>query len=98
MVQAYNGRTSVDGNSCSGLPSTTTTSDDIRRLRLAVKTDRFTLSNVESDLEIQKTSVWNIFIENLVMILMSAKFIPKSLTAEQNLRFEIVQDNREMFS
>lgn len=92
------GRTSVDSNPRSGRPSTTTTPDNIERVRLAINEDRrLTVRELECDLGIPKTSVWKILTENLQMVRVCAKFIPKLLTVEQkNLRLEIARDNLEM--
>ena len=55
------GRTSVDSDSCSGRPSTTKTLDNIERVRLAIKGDRrLTVRELENDLGIPKTTVWEI--------------------------------------
>lgn len=93
-----NGRESVDSDARSGRPSLTTTPQNIERVRLAIMEDRrLTVRELESDLGIPKTIVWEILTEKLGMTRVCAKFIPKLLTAEQkNLRFEIAQDNLEM--
>ena len=55
------GRTSVDGDSRSGRPSATKTLDNIERVRLAIEADRrFTLRELENDLGIPKTTIWEI--------------------------------------
>ena len=55
------GRTSVDSDSCSGRPLTTKTLDNIQRVRLAIKGDRrLTVRELENDLGIPKTTVWEI--------------------------------------
>ena len=55
------GRTSVDSNSRSGRPSTTETLDNIERVRLAIEGDRrLTVRELENDLGIPKTTVWEI--------------------------------------
>ena len=94
-----NGRTSVDSNHCSGRPSLTTP-ENIERLRLAIKGDRrLTVRELENDLGIPKTTVWEILNKILRMTRVCVKFIPKLLTTEQkNLRSEIAQDNLEMVS
>lgn len=94
------GRTSVDSNPRSGRPSTTKTPGNIERVQLAINEDRrLTVRELECDLGIPKTSVWKILTENLQMVRVCAKFIPKLLTVEQkNLRLEIAQDNLEMVS
>ena len=56
------GRTSVDSDSRSGRPSTTKTLDNIERVRLAIEGDfRLTVRELENDLGIPKTNVWEIF-------------------------------------
>ena len=55
------GRTSVDSHSHSGRPSTTKTVDNIERVRLAIEGDgRLTVRELENDLGIPKTTVWEI--------------------------------------
>ena len=65
IKECYNrlkgGCTSVDSDSCSGRPSTTKTLDNIERVRLAIKGDRrLTVLELENDLGIPKTNVWEI--------------------------------------
>ena len=92
------GRTSVDSDSCSGQPSTTKTLDNIERVRLAIAQDRrMTVWELEGDLGIPKTIIWEILTSYLQMRRACAKFIPKLLSAEQKkLRLAITQDNLEM--
>ena len=55
------GRTSVDSDSCSGRPSKTKTLDNIERVRFAIEGDRrLTVRELENDLGIPKTTVWEI--------------------------------------
>ena len=55
------GRTSVDRDSRSDRPSTTETLDNIERVRLAIEGDRrLTDRELENDLGIPKTTVWEI--------------------------------------
>ena len=55
------GRTSLDSDFRSGRPSTTKTLDNIERVRLAIQGDRrLTVRELENDLEIPKTTVWEI--------------------------------------
>ena len=55
------GRTSVNSDSRSGQPSTTKTLDNIERVRLAIEGDRrLTICELENDLGILKTTVWEI--------------------------------------
>ena len=55
------GRTSVDSDSRSGRPSTTKTLDNIERVQLAIEGDRqLTVRELEKDLGIPKTTVWEI--------------------------------------
>ena len=55
------GRTSVDSDSRSSRPSTTETLDNIERVRLAIEVDRrLTVRELENDLRIPKTTVWEI--------------------------------------
>ena len=52
-----------------------------------------TVRELENDLGILKTTVWEIFNKILGMTRVCAKFIPKLLTTEQkDLRSEIAQD------
>ena len=95
-----NSRTSVDSDPRSGRPSLTTTPENIERVRLAIESDRrSTVSELENDLWIPKTTVWEIFNKILGMTRVCAKFIPKLLTTEQkDLRSKIAQGNLEMVS
>ena len=95
-----NGRTSVDSDPRSSRPSLTTTPENIERVRLAIEGDRrLTVRELENDLGILKTTVWEILNEILGMTRVCAKFILKLLTTEQkDLRSEIAQDNLEMVS
>ena len=95
-----NGRTSVDSDPRSGRPSLTTIPENIERVRLAIKGDRrLTVRELENDLGIPKTTVWQILNKILGMTRVCAKFIPKLLTTEQkDLRSEIAQDNLEPVS
>ena len=53
-------------------------------MRLAIEGDRrLTVRELENDLEIPKTTVWEIFNTILGMTRVCAKFIPKLLTTEQ---------------
>ena len=62
------GRTSDDNDSRSGRPSTTKTLDNIERVRLAIEGDRrITVRELENDLGIPKTTVWEILNNNLGM-------------------------------
>ena len=55
------GRISVDSNFLSGRPSTTKTLDNIERVRLAIEGDRrLSARELENDLGIPKTTVWEI--------------------------------------
>ena len=72
-----NGRTSVDSDPRSGRPSLTTTPENIKRVR------RLTVRELENDLGIPKTTVWEIFNKILGITRVCAKFIPKLLTTEQ---------------
>ena len=55
------GRTSFNSDSRSGRPSTTKTLDNIERVRLAIEGDRrLTVRELENDLRIPKTTVWEI--------------------------------------
>ena len=65
MKEWYNrfkeGHTSVDSDSRSGRHSTTKTLDNIERVLHAIKGDsRLTLHELENDLGISKTTVWEI--------------------------------------
>ena len=72
--------------------------DNIERVRLAIEQDRrMTVRELEEDLGIPKTIIWEILTPNLQMTHVCAKFISKLLSAEQKkLSLEIAQDNLEM--
>ena len=56
-----NDRTSVDSDPRSGRPSLTTIPENIERMRLAIEGDRrLTVRELENDLGIPKTTVWEI--------------------------------------
>ena len=60
------GRTSVDSDSRSGRPLTTKTLNNIERVRLVIGGDRrLTVRELENDLGIPKTTVWEILNEIL---------------------------------
>ena len=62
------GRTSADNNSRCGRPSTPKTLDNIERVRLAIVGDhRLTVRELENDLGILKTTVWEILNKILEM-------------------------------
>ena len=69
-------------------------------MRLVIEGDRrLTVRELENDLGIPKTTVWEILNKILGMTRVCAKFIPKLRTTEQkDLRSEIAQDNLEMVS
>ena len=72
IKESYNrfkgGRISVDSDSRSGRPQTTKTLDNIERVRLAIEGDRrLTVRELENDLGIPKTSVWEILNKILVI-------------------------------
>ena len=55
------GRTSVDSDFRSSRPSTTKTLDNVERVRLPIEGDRrLTVCELENDLGIPKTTVWEI--------------------------------------
>ena len=63
-----NGRTSVDSDSRSVRPSLTTTPENIERVRFAIESDRrLTVRELENDLGIPKTTVWEILNKILEM-------------------------------
>ena len=67
------GRTSVDSDSRSGRPSTTKKLDNIERVRLAIEGDRrLNVCELEYDLGIPKTTVWEILNKILEMTRVSA--------------------------
>ena len=62
------GRTSVNSDSRSGRPSTAKTLDNIERVRLAIEQDRhMTVRELEEDLGIPKSIIWEILTSNLRM-------------------------------
>ena len=62
------GRTSIDSDSRSGRPSATKTLDNIERVRFAIEGGRrLTVRELENDLGIPKTTVWEILNKILVM-------------------------------
>ena len=66
------GRTTVDSDSRSGRPSTTKTFDNIERVRLAIERDRrLTVRELENDLGIRKTTVWEILNKILGMTVLT---------------------------
>ena len=69
-------------------------------MRLAIVGDRrMTVRELENDLGMPKTTVWEIWKKIPGMTRVCAKFIPKLVTSEQkDLCSEIAQDNLEMVS
>ena len=81
--QFKNNRTSVDSDPRSGRASLTTTPENIERVRLAIEGDlRLTVRELENDLGIPKTTVWEILNQILGMTHVCVQFIPKLLTIE----------------
>ena len=82
MKEWYNlsngGRTSVDSYSHSGRPSTTKALDNIERVRLAIEDDRrSTVRELENDLGIPKTTVWEILKKILGMTHVCVASLPR---------------------
>lgn len=92
------GRTSVDSDPRMGRPSTSKSVHNIEQVRLAIEKDRrLTVRELEDDLGLPKSTIWEIITSNLGMKRVCAKFIPKLLSEEQkNYRVEIARDNLEM--
>ena len=67
-IRFKGGRTSVDSDSRSDRPSTTKTLDNIDRVQLAIEGDRrLTVRELEGDLGLPKTTVWEILCKILGM-------------------------------
>ncbi|KAG1701368.1 Protein GVQW3 [Nymphon striatum] len=88
------GRESVESNLCSGRPSTSRTPENVERVRDAINEDRrLTVRELEENLEIPRTSVSEILMEDLGMRHVAAKFVPWFPLQEQKaFRAEIAED------
>ena len=71
-----NGRTSVDSDPRFGRPSLTTTPENIERVGLAIEGDRLlTVRELQKDLGIPKTTVWEILNKILGMTRVCEKIL-----------------------
>jgi len=78
------GRESVEDEERSGRPSTSKTQENVERVREMIRSNRrLTVREISEDLNISYGSVQNILTTDLNMRRVSAKFVPRVLTAEQ---------------
>ncbi|GFG29202.1 hypothetical protein Cfor_05014 [Coptotermes formosanus] len=78
------GREFVESDPRSGRPSTSRTPENVERVRAAIKENRrLTVRELEEDLGIQRTIVFEILTEDLGMKRVAAKFVPRLLSQEQ---------------
>ncbi|XP_014481720.1 PREDICTED: putative uncharacterized protein FLJ37770 [Dinoponera quadriceps] len=81
------GREEVDDETRAGRPSTSTTDDNVTRVKELLNTDRrLNVRLLSQLLDIPKTIVHEIIRNNLNMRKMCAKMVPKVFTDEQKLR------------
>jgi transposase len=88
------GRTSVESEPRSGRPSTCRNDQVIAKVNAVVMRDRrLTIREIAEEVGVSTFSAHSIVTEDLAMKRVSAKFVPKLLTAEQKqLRVEVSQD------
>ncbi len=77
---------SVNSGSHAGQFSTAKTYDNMECVLLAINGGRLTMRELADDLGMAKSSVCKILTEDLQMVHMCEKFIPKSLTDKQKNR------------
>lgn len=78
------GRTSIEENSRSGRPSTSTNDENIDAVRSVIRTNRrLTVREVAQDVGISIGSCHEVLTEKLGMHRVSAKFVPRLLTEDQ---------------
>ncbi|XP_023311966.1 putative uncharacterized protein FLJ37770 [Anoplophora glabripennis] len=92
------GRETVDDEVRAGRPSTSTTDDNVTRVRQLLNTDRrLSVRLMSLILDIPKTIVHEIVTNNLNMRKVCAKMVPKVLTDDQKMnRLETCQENLNM--
>ena len=92
-----NGRRSFEDDPCPGRPSTFHTKETVARAREIICADRsLTIREVAEDVGIAFGTCQKIMTEDLQMRCVSAKFVPRPLTAEQkDDRVSICTDLRE---
>lgn len=93
------GRTSVEDDPRSGRPTEVVSRENIDEVQELVMTDRrLTVRQISETLGLSKTSVDRILKEHLEMSKVSARWVPRLLTAEQKLiRRNISRDNLALF-
>lgn len=92
------GREEVDDEDRAGRPSTTTTADNVTRVRELLISDRRLSVRLMADmLNISKTQVYDIVTNHIGMRKVCAKMVPKVLTDdEKSRRVETCQENLDM--
>ena len=88
------GRTSVESEQRSDRPSTCRNDQVITKVNAVVMRDHLlTIREIAEELGLSTLSAHSIVTEDLAMKIVSAKFVPKLLTAEQKqLRVQVSQD------
>ncbi|PNF33352.1 hypothetical protein B7P43_G05686 [Cryptotermes secundus] len=91
------GRMSADSEQRSGRPSTSRNADVIEKVRTLILEDRrLAIREVADEVGISRGSTNTILTEDLGMLRVAAKFVPKPLPPEQQqLRVEVAQDMLE---
>jgi len=78
------GREQVEDEPRAERPSTSKTDDNVERVRSLVRSDRrLTLRMIRSELNLNRFTVHQILTQDLDMIKVCAKMVPKNLTTEQ---------------
>ncbi|KAJ8935472.1 hypothetical protein NQ318_009597 [Aromia moschata] len=92
------GREEVDDEDRAGRPSTTTTADNVTRVRELLNSDRRLSVRLMADmLTIPKTQVYEIVTNHIGMRKVCAKMVPRVLTDDQkSRRVETCQENLDM--
>jgi histone-lysine N-methyltransferase SETMAR len=91
------GRTFVDDDECSGRPSTSTTPENIAKVREAVLADRRqTIHNVCEVVGLSYETVQSILSDSLNMRHISARFVPRLLSDNQKtLRISVCMELKQ---
>jgi len=83
--QFRNGRESVEDEERSGHPSTSKTQENVERVSEMIQSNRrLTIREISEDLNISYGSIQNILTTDLNMTGVSAKFVPRVLTANKS--------------
>ena len=90
------GCTLVESDSRFGRPATARNLENVQRVRVLINQNRrLNVREIEEELEIPRTLVWEILRQDLGMSRVAAKFVPRLLTEQKNYRVKVAQENLE---